>query len=103
MTSAQPSGAASGRIDGASLYRKVNPATGVVPAYVTGELSGVAPGRTIAIAVNGTIRATGQTYSSGGGTRYSVIVRPSAFRNGANRVEVLGIGGSGFQRLARTG
>jgi len=103
VTSAQPSGAASGRIDGASLYRKVNPATGVVPAYVTGELSGVAPGRTIAIAVNGTIRATGQTYSSGGGTRYSVIVRPSAFRNGANRVEVLGIGGSGFQRLARTG
>ena len=103
VTSAQPSGAASGRIDGASLYRKVNPATGVVPAYVTGELSGVAPGRTIAVAVNGTIRATGQTYSSGGGTRYSVIVRPSAFRNGANRVEVLGVGGSGFQRLARTG
>ena len=103
VTSAQPSGAASGRIDGAALYRKVNPATGVVPAYVTGELSGVAPGRTIAVAVNGTIRATGQTYSSGGGTRYSVIVRPSAFRNGANRVEVLGVGGSGFQRLARTG
>lgn len=103
VTSARPSGAASGRIDGAALYRKVNPATGVVPAYVTGELSGVAPGRTIAVAVNGTIRATGQTYSSGGGTRYSVIVRPSAFRNGANRVEILGVGGSGFQRLARTG
>jgi hypothetical protein len=103
VTSARSSGAASGRIDGATLYRKVNPATGVVPAYVTGELSGVAPGRTIAVAVNGTIRATGQTYSSGGGTRYSVIVRPSAFRNGANRVEVLGVGGSGFQRLAHTG
>jgi hypothetical protein len=50
------------------------------------------PGRDIAVAVNGTIAAVGSTFTLAVGDEgelVSVMVPESAFRKGANRVEVL--------------
>jgi hypothetical protein len=49
------------------------------------------PGREIAVAVNGTIAAVGSTFELAEGDEgelVSVMVPPSAFRSGSNRVEV---------------
>lgn len=96
------SGAAGrGRVANRALYRRVNPSrTGVVPSYVTGRLSGIPPGRTLAIAVNGTIRATSESYSVGGRVRFSGLVPPSAFRRGRNDVRVLLVDGGRLREVA---
>jgi hypothetical protein len=101
---AAPSGgtAAGGRIDNARLYRRVRPRSGVVPAYVTGTLSGVRTGTDVAVAVNGRIRATGRAYADDGDVRFSVLVPPRTLRRGANRVEVYAVTG-GPRLLATTG
>jgi hypothetical protein len=96
-------GAASGgRIDNASLYRRVRPRSGVVPAYVTGTLSGVKAGTDVAVAVNGRIRGTGKAYADDGDVRFSVLVPPRSLRRGANRVDVIAVTG-GSRLLATTG
>jgi hypothetical protein len=95
----QPQGAAGGSIDASSLYGRVNHASGVLPVYVTGRLSGIGPGTPLAVAVNGRIRATAEAY--GGGRRYSALVPPAALHRGRNRVEVFQISGSSLRPLVR--
>jgi hypothetical protein len=103
-SAAQDSAAAqSGTIDHARMFGAVNPSTGVVPAYVTGQLAGVPRGQALAVAVDGRIRATGEAYAVRGATRFSMLVPPSALRRGANRVEVFAINGSRLRLLAHAG
>jgi hypothetical protein len=48
----------------------------------------------VAVAVNGTIRAVGNTFrlaSGAGGELVSVVLPPDSLRQGRNRVEVLAI------------
>jgi Sulfatase len=76
----------------ATDYENVEPESGYIPTHVVGRVEGrEEPGRDIAVAVNGTIAAVGNTFTLAVGDEgelVSVMVPESAFRQGANRVEV---------------
>ncbi len=67
--------------------------SGFVPAHVAGTIPDGRPGggRTVAVAVNGRVVATGLTFTLDGAhdEQYSVIVPERAFRAGRNQVELL--------------
>jgi hypothetical protein len=92
----QPSSAAGQKLDVdlayADEYDDVDPASGYVPAHVVGRVRGPdRHPRDIAVAVNGTIRAVGNTFTlavGDPGELVSVMVAETAFHKGRNRVEV---------------
>ena len=92
----QPSSAAGEKLDVdlayADEYSHVDPASGYVPAHVVGRVKGPdRHPRDIAVAVNGTIRAVGNTFTlavGDPGELVSVMVPETAFQKGRNRVEV---------------
>jgi hypothetical protein len=77
-------------------YENVDPSSGYVPVHVVGRVNGPdRHPRDIAVAVNGTIRAVGNTFTLAVGDEgelVSVMVPESAFRKGRNRVQVLEVG-----------
>ena len=96
----QPSSAAGPRLDveltNAGEYERVDPASGFVPVHVVARVNGPdRHPRDIAVAVNGTIRAVGSTFTlavGDDGELVSVMVPESSFRRGRNEVEVLEVG-----------
>jgi Sulfatase len=92
----QPASAAGPKLDVdlayADEYDNVDPASGLVPAHVVGRVNGPdRHPREIAVAVNGTIRAVGSTFTLAVGDEgelVSVMVPETAFHKGRNRVEV---------------
>jgi hypothetical protein len=92
----QPVSAAGPKLDVdlayADEYEDVDPASGYVPAHIVGSVNGPdRHPRDIAVAVNGTIRAVGNTFTlavGDAGELVSVMVPESAFHRGRNRVEV---------------
>jgi hypothetical protein len=94
-----------GRVDGSAAFAGVRRASGVLPVYVTGQLSRGAPNaQALAVAVNGRIRAVGRSYASGPRQRFSMLVPPSSLRSGRNTVDVLAVQGDGqVVRLAHAG
>jgi Sulfatase len=92
----QPASAAGPKLDVdlsyAKDYANVNPASGYVPVHVVGRVNGPdRHPRDIAVAVNGTIRAVGNTFKLVIGDDHelvSAIVPETAFHKGRNRVEV---------------
>jgi Sulfatase len=92
----QPSSAAGPKLDVdlayGDEYTHVDPASGYVPVHVVGTVSGPdRHPRDIAVAVNGTIRAVGNTFRLAVGDSHelvSVMVPESAFHKGRNQVEV---------------
>jgi Sulfatase len=92
----QPASAAGAKLDVelayADEYEQVDPASGYVPAHVVGRVRGAdRHPRDIAVAVNGTIRAVGSTFTLAVGDEgelVSVMVPETAFHEGRNRVEV---------------
>jgi Sulfatase len=80
------------------LYEDVDAGSLALPALVRGEIDGdVGPDEPIAVAVNGRVAAVGRTYEIADETLVSVIVPPSAFRDGVNEVAVarIVVGGGG--------
>lgn len=77
----------------AADYEDMDPRSLYLPIHVVGEVrGGGSQKRDIAVAVNGTIAAVGNTFTLAVGDEgelVSVLVPPSAFRAGRNRVEVL--------------
>jgi hypothetical protein len=73
-------------------YENVDPTGPFVPAHVAGTVQGGGDGgRDVAIAVNGTIVAVGETFTLEEGEEgeiVSVMVPPDSFRQGANDVRV---------------
>jgi sulfatase-like protein len=67
--------------------------SGLLPTHVTGSIAGGRPGggRTVAIAVNGRVVATGTTFTLAGARteQYSVLIPERALHAGRNRVQVL--------------
>jgi hypothetical protein len=106
-----PAGAVKAKINGAGDLADVDPGSDFLPAHITGSLSGGSAGATrhVVVAVNGVIRASGETfYLEGSKTEsLSVMVPDSALRPGKNRVEVFEVTGSGRSArlvpLGRTG
>jgi hypothetical protein len=90
-------------IANASLYGQVRPTSGVVPAYVTGLVSGARSGAVVAVSVNGRVRATARTFDDGGHQRYAAIVPPQTLHRGDNRIEVFTVSGGTARLVARTG
>ncbi|MGH2805282.1 MAG: sulfatase-like hydrolase/transferase, partial [Thermoleophilaceae bacterium] len=76
----------------AADYEEVDLQSPFLPTQVVGLVRGDrAPGRDIAVAVNGTIVAVGNTFELAAGEEgeiVSVMAPPGAFRQGRNRVEV---------------
>jgi len=88
-------------LDAAGELDAVDPASGFVPVQLTGRVRSAAPRkRPLAFAVNGRIAAVGESFFLGddGIERLSALVPASAYRRGANEVDVLEIEGGG-QRL----
>jgi hypothetical protein len=79
-------------LSSAQDYENVDPESGYIPTHVVGRVQGGGSGkRDIAVAVNGTIVAVGNTFTLAVGDEgelVSVMVPESAFRKGSNRVEV---------------
>jgi Sulfatase len=77
----------------ASEYERIDSESGYIPTHVVGRVQDEGkPGREVAVAVNGTIAAVGNTFTLAAGDEgelVSVMVPESAFREGRNRVEVL--------------
>jgi hypothetical protein len=73
-------------------YQHVDPTTGFVPTHIVASVNGPdRHPRDIAVAVNGTIRAVGNTFKlavGDAGELVSLMVPESAFHKGRNRVEV---------------
>jgi hypothetical protein len=83
------------RYDDPGRYAAVDPSSGVLPAFVTGTLSGGArAGLRLAILVNGRIRAVTQTYSEEGEVDFGALVPESALRTGHNRIEARALRGT---------
>jgi hypothetical protein len=79
-------------------FRSVELRSGFVPALITGRISGPGtPGRRdLAVAVDGRIVATAPSFELAGShtENFSALVPEASFHDGANRVQVLAIGGS---------
>jgi hypothetical protein len=93
----QPASAAGAPLDvdlaDASDYDNVDPSTGFVPTHIVASVNGPdRHPRDIAVAVNGTIQAVGNTFTlavGNAGELVSVVVPESAFHKGKNTVQVL--------------
>jgi hypothetical protein len=87
-----PAPKVSASIDQETVLRDVDPTSGFLPAFITGTLEGSLPaGTDIAVAVNGTIAATGRPFEFAGGRKFAALVPEDALRRGDNRVQVLAI------------
>ena len=71
----------------------VDPGSGFVPAHVAGAIPDGprGGGRTVAVAVNGRVVATGVTFTLEGADeeQYSMIAPERAFKAGRNRIQLL--------------
>jgi hypothetical protein len=93
----QPASAAGPPLDvelaDAGDYDNVDPSTGFVPTHIVASVNGPdRHPRDIAVAVNGTIQAVGNTFTlavGNAGELVSVMVPESAFHKGKNTVQVL--------------
>jgi hypothetical protein len=78
---------------GASDYRHVEPGSGFVPAHLVGRIVPGIPGggRVLAVAVNGTIAATGRTFTLEGShdEQFSLLIPERYLRRGLGRLELL--------------
>jgi hypothetical protein len=76
-------------------FAAVNPTAAKVPVIVQGTTKGLRPGVPVAIAVNGRIAVTGETFAYMGATRVAATVPTSSLRPGRNSIEVLQMEGAG--------
>jgi len=96
------------RLDAPDALRAVDPASGVVPAHLTGRVqSGETRKRALGLAVNGRLVATAESFfvRDSGVERLSIVIPEAALRPGANAVEVFQIdrGGGGGPVLRSLG
>ena len=83
------------RLDAAAAFADVRLDAPVLPAFVSGAVTGLADGTAVAVTVNGRVEATTRV----DGHRFGALVAPASLRAGANRIGVLEIAPGG--RLAR--
>lgn len=86
------------------LLARVEPGLPFVPSPLQGHVEGdgARTGRTLAVAVNGTIAALAAIYGASGEQRFSALAPESAFRPGRNTVEFFWVdGAAGAEELTR--
>ncbi len=88
---------------GAEDLNDVDPDGGYVPIWIVGKVSGGSgDDRNVAVSVNGTIRAVGNSFrlATGGDELVSVMLPPSALEEGENEVNVYEVtGGSKLRKM----
>jgi hypothetical protein len=92
-------GSGSVSIDGESLFRHVDLRSRLSPSHVTGHVGGTDARLDLAIAVDGRIAAVTRTFQVDGAWRFAAFAPDSAFRQGANSVEVYAVRGGRLERL----
>ena len=81
------------RLAGPRSSLDFDPASGVVPAVISGWVAGPrATGREVAVVLNGRVGATARTHPSATGARFDAIVPEELLRPGPNRLELFEIG-----------
>jgi hypothetical protein len=89
-------------LDGASLYDAVDPTSGFLPSFIEGHAKGLSAGRLLAIAVNGRIAATTETFEHHSQMRFAAFVPEQTLRRGKNRIDVFAIRGGALEQLRGT-
>jgi hypothetical protein len=82
----------------ADEFREFDPDSGFVPAHLVGRIEPgrLGGGRVLAVALNGTIAATGRTFTLEGDDdeEFSLLIPERSFRRGRNRIQLLLVGGT---------
>ena len=76
-------------VDEPSAFRAVDPRGRMLPAFVSGSLSGVAADAVLVVAVNGRIEQTTRAEPVAGGLEYEALVPPGSLHAGSNSISVL--------------
>jgi hypothetical protein len=91
------------RLNQATDWAHVDPASGYLPALVTGKLTGGGRARTtdIVIAVNGVVRAAAPTFAFPGlpGQSFAEMIPEASLHPGANRIAVYAASGPAGARV----
>jgi Sulfatase len=98
----RPASSARVEIDGASLYDAVDPSSGFLPSFVEGRAFGLGEGQPLAVAVNGRVAATTQTFEFHDELRFAAFVPEQTLRRGKNAVDVFAIRGRALEQLRGT-
>ncbi len=86
-------------LDSMDVLNPLQPRAEVVPSFVTGRLEGyIPPGSSVAVAINGRVWSTTQTFVDGQDQRVAAMVPPEVFRSRLNQVELFVVSGSGPAR-----
>jgi hypothetical protein len=88
-------------LDGAADYAHVRPGVGLVPAYVSGATSGLAPGDEVAIAIDGRVQATTRIRPERDANVFAALVPPASLTAGSHVVAVFHVLGAGRLRELR--
>ena len=81
-------------LEGRSAYANVRPGTGFIPSLVSGRIEpGVADETQVAISVDGTVRATAQTFTHDGASRFAALLEERWLTAGGHEIGVYAIGG----------
>jgi Sulfatase len=97
-------GGGTARVIGLEEYRRVDPASGTVPAHVGGRLTGTTPGTpprpAVVVAVNGVIGGVSETFASGDPdpTWFSAMIPDTLLRPGDNRLQLFVLETAGNQQ-----
>ena len=100
-------GGGTARVSGLDDYRRVDPSSGEVPSWVSGQLTATAPGvpsrPTIAVAINGVIGGVSETFSSADSdpTWFSAVVPDSLMHPGDNHLQLFVLETAGGQQRLR--
>jgi hypothetical protein len=89
------------RVDVAESFAAVRPNSGVLPAFISGSVVGVAKGAELAVALNGRVEATTRIQANGRQAEFTALVRPDSFRRGANTVAVFELVAGRLRPLGR--
>jgi len=94
------------RLDSPASFLDVRPGSGFVPARISGRVTAgqLDPGAELAIAVNGRVQALTRVLQGRAAGQFRALVPESAFRPGANQVDVFVVVGEGKRAaLVRAG
>ncbi len=79
-------------LDSPEQWDDYEPGTDVIPMWVTGQLTGITTGSTIAIGVNGKVRGTTRSFNYEGAQRFGTLVDPASLRPGRNEITAYEVG-----------
>lgn len=96
MSDKHPTGPSSAKaiLAGPSAFENIRPETGFIPSLISGRIEPRVPsGTPLAISVDGTVRATTETFFHRGATRFSALVEERWLQAGSHQIGVFAIEG----------